>query len=94
MSRNKREGVLTSSIQDPLLQKLSEELDRCCSELGVLGCEQCPGTVRSKCFQLWLERSSNSKNLTLTLTDYRRFSQKFNRLKQERDQLLAAYKTA
>jgi hypothetical protein len=77
--------IETDDTQDILMLKLSKALIKCCDELGNLGCDGCP--VRAKCRCLW-QRVENSVTHNLDLTEYRRLSQKFYILRQERNQIL------
>lgn len=72
--------------QDPLVISLGEALCKCCDELGVPGCDNCP--VRGKCRRLWRLEVDDAAG-GLNLTEYRRLNQKFALLKQERDCILA-----
>lgn len=76
---------------DLLVLELAKAWIKCCDELGVLGCEICP--VSKKCQRLAVEVADTAAH-AFSLTEYRQFSQKFNRLKQERDQLLPPRKPA
>jgi len=92
----KQEGRV-ADIPDPLLGKLGEAWDRCCDELGIAkvtditdilhstSCSKCP--VRGRCERLWALANREYYH-RLTMTEYRQFSQRLYRLKQERDRLL------
>ena len=84
--RRPREGIAPEpEEQDPLVIALSGILVKCCDELGVPGCDNCP--VRAKCRRLWKQEVNAAGGLNLT--DYRRLNQKFAQLKQERDCIMA-----
>jgi hypothetical protein len=89
-----REGVRQEEAGDPLVEALGKERDQCCEEMGIppsdiielaSGCDRCP--VERKCKQLW-GIVVNSITHNLSLAEYRRLSQKFYMLKQERNRIL------
>ena len=85
--QGQREGAVIEKddTDDPLMLALYREADKCFDELGVTGCDRCP--VRTKCYRLW-RTIENFGTYSLNLTEYRRFSQKFYILRQERNQIL------
>jgi hypothetical protein len=90
-----REGLKQEEVSDPLVAELGKERDRCCDELPIppgsdmfnlpSGCQRCP--VKRECCRLW-QVVENSFDHNLSLTEYRRFRQKFYMLKQKRDAAL------
>ena len=92
----KQEGRV-AEIPDQLFMKLGETWDRCCDEFGIAkvtdirnilhasSCSKCP--VRSACERLWWEVDSGFYH-RLTMAEYRQISQRFFRLKQERNRIL------
>jgi len=83
--RLQREGMAPVP-DDPLVIKLAESWDRCSDELGNSGCDGCP--VEKKCGRLWI-KVVETVDHSLSLVEYRKLSQEFNLLKQERDRILA-----
>jgi hypothetical protein len=82
--QRQREGAVIENddTDDSLMLALYREAHKCFDELGVTGCDGCP--VRTKCYRLW-QTIENFGTYSLNLTKYRRFSQKFYMLKQERN---------
>jgi len=81
-----REGMAPAP-DDPLVLKLAESWDKCGDELGNLGCDGCP--VEKKCGRLW-NKVVETVDHSLSLAEYRKLSQEFYFLKQERDRILAS----
>ena len=74
-----------SPDEDPLVFALGEWLDRCGDELGIPGCTVCP--VTTACKVLW-RNIENHINHNLTFPEFRQYSQKFNILKGQRNEIL------
>ncbi len=92
----KREGMIAEE-QDPLIRSLAEARDRCCEEMGLApmedirdiskasGCHRCP--CRVECDRLFADAPGNVVH-NLSLTEYRKLSQKFYLLQQKRNRML------
>ena len=87
----KRQGS-TTEIRDPLVIALAEQLDLCSRELDVktgkaFGCDRCP--VKQKCCGLWNKEVEGKLGCYLRPYEFRVLSQRFYKLKLERDAAMA-----